>query len=343
MSRRYKKIDKLIFANEKYSLVPVRDEDKYAILKWRNEQIDVLRQAKPLTKDEQENYFKNVIDKLFEQETPEQLIFSFLESGKLIGYGGLVHIDWKNKAGEISFLTETSRNSSKEIFISDWTNYLSLIKQVAEEYLKFKSIYTYAYDIRPALYVALDRSGFKETSRMKDQVKINNELKDVVIHTFNMSPLNMELTGEEHVDLYFKWANDPEVRKFSFQQDEINYEDHVKWFNSKINNPDFRFYLFRNEGMEAVGQVRINRNGAEIIIGISIDPGHRGLGYGSKMLRMACSLYFAETEARNITAYIKTENKASEAIFKKAGFVEKETLLINTKNTIKLILKNEQF
>ena len=35
----YKVLNKQIFISDKYSLVPIRFEDRYNIMKWRNEQI----------------------------------------------------------------------------------------------------------------------------------------------------------------------------------------------------------------------------------------------------------------------------------------------------------------
>jgi len=341
--RRYNCLNFSSLSDRIYTLILIRDEDKYEIMKWRNEQIDILRQNTPLTSNQQETYFKNVVDKLFIQEYPEQLLFSFLENDKLIGYGGLVHIDWENKCAEISFLTETSRNKNKELFISDWTHYIYLIKQVANLHLNFKSIFTYAYDIRPDLYIALENCKFKETKRIKNFIEIDNELKDVVIHTFKFSPLSMKLADKRDVDLYFTWTNDASVRKYSYQQNLVKYDEHVKWFNSKIDDNDFKYYLFENENHQPVGQVRINKNELETIVGISIDEKHRGFGYGAKMLVFACQNYFELFRINRITAYIKLDNLASINIFKKAGFIDEELLAVNGINSIKLSLENERY
>ena len=103
----YKCLTQNKFENGMYKIVPIRYEDRMAIMKWRNEQMFHLRQAEPLTKALQDNYFKNVVSKLFDQEKPSQILFSFLENGKCIGYGGLVHINWIDKNAEISFLMNT--------------------------------------------------------------------------------------------------------------------------------------------------------------------------------------------------------------------------------------------
>ena len=184
MSRNYKCLSQSIFSNEKYALRPIRDEDKYAIMQWRNEQIDILRQKQALTKEEQEQYFATTVAGLFTQLKPGQLLFSFLENNVLIGYGGLVHIDWESKNAEVSFITETKRNTNKRQFIDDWYNYLQILKPLAKEHLGFSKIYTYAYNIRPNLYPALLKSGFIEEARLKNHIAIKNKYYDVLIHSF---------------------------------------------------------------------------------------------------------------------------------------------------------------
>ena len=44
--RSYKCLSKSEYSFEQYKLVTIRDEDKYLILQWRNEQIINLRQKK---------------------------------------------------------------------------------------------------------------------------------------------------------------------------------------------------------------------------------------------------------------------------------------------------------
>jgi RimJ/RimL family protein N-acetyltransferase len=339
MNRIYKNINSDSFNNGIYSLVPIRDEDKYDIMNWRNNQLDILRQETVLLIEQQEIYFKTVVDKLFDVENPKQLLFSFLENNKLIGYGGLVHIDWETKTAEVSFLSETSRNKNADMFISDWVNYLAILKKIATDYLNFKSIYTYAYDLRPNLYIALQESGFTEIKRHKNHIQIENKKVDVVIHSFDLNSISMRVATSNDVDLYYEWANDELVRQYSFQQDEIQYENHVNWFNSRIENPNFLFLVFFNQDKSAIGQVRINKNDEEVIIGISVDKNYRGFGYSFKMLRLACQHYFKNYSDNEIFAYIKLENKASIATFKKAGFLEEDLVSIGSVESIKLKIR----
>jgi RimJ/RimL family protein N-acetyltransferase len=182
----YKTLNKQIFKSGKHSLVPIRHEDRFKIMKWRNEQMYHLRQDAPISVQDQEKYFSNIISKLFNQKTPNQILFSYLKNNTCIGYGGLVHINWTDKTAEISFLLNTE--IEKYRFKSNWSIFLNLIELIAFEELKFHKIYTYAYDIRPKLFEVLDKLKFIKEETLKDQIKIEDKFKDIIIHSkFNKS------------------------------------------------------------------------------------------------------------------------------------------------------------
>lgn len=136
--------------------------------------------------------------------------------------------------------------------------------------------------------------------------------------------LHFRFAKESDAAIYFKWTNDPLVRQNSYNQNVVDYDHHINWFLSKLNSKECYFYLFFNEMNVPAGQVRIDSNGKETIIGISIDEAFRGRSIGSEMLKKACSNYLNKYPEAVITAYIKFDNAASYAIFKKAGFANEE-------------------
>lgn len=178
--KEYRVLAQQTFCSGKYSLVPIRAEDRYDIMKWRNEQIYHLRQNKPLTREDQDNYFDNVVANLFQQEQPNQILFSFLENEKCIGYGGLVHINWIDKNAEISFIMDTGLE--KDYFDEIWTAFLKLLEKVAFSELNLHKINTYAYDLRPHLYPIFENNGFRKEGILKEQKLVNSKFIDVVIH-----------------------------------------------------------------------------------------------------------------------------------------------------------------
>lgn len=182
MDSQYHCLSQQIYRQNSFALVPIRMEDRYAIMHWRNEQIYHLRQSKPLTKADQDHYFNNFIKPQFSEVNPNQILFSFLENDQCIGYGGLVHIDWESKNAEISFILKTSLE--KRLFTELWNKYLNMIENVAFKELKFHKIYVYAFDLRPALYKILKQNNFMEEARLKDQKLVeNNRYVDVLIYS----------------------------------------------------------------------------------------------------------------------------------------------------------------
>jgi RimJ/RimL family protein N-acetyltransferase len=177
----YKVLNKQVFSTENYSIVPIRMVDRFDIMKWRNEQIYHLRQAKHLTQESQDYYFQNVVEKLFNEEQPSQLLFSYLKNNKCIGYGGLVHINWIDKNAEISFIMKTELE--KECFQFHWVTFLGLIEQLAFEELSLHKIFTYAFDVRPHLYETLIVAGLKMEAILKEHCFFQDVFQDVIIHS----------------------------------------------------------------------------------------------------------------------------------------------------------------
>ena len=170
-----------IHKDKDFSIVPLRSEDRYLIMEWRNEQMYHLRQNAPLSKELQDKYFDNVVEKHFEQINPSQILFSFLENDFCIGYGGLVHINWIDKNAEISFIMKTELE--KERFTELWSVFLSLIETVAFKELKMHKLYVYAFDIRPHLYSTLSKNNYFMDATLSEHCLYGNSFIDVIIHS----------------------------------------------------------------------------------------------------------------------------------------------------------------
>jgi RimJ/RimL family protein N-acetyltransferase len=177
----YKVLNKQVYSLGEYSILPIRMEDRYSIMQWRNEQMYHLRQAEPLTKAKQDDYFENVVTRLFDQEQPNQLLFSFLKKEECIGYGGLVHINWIDKNAEISFIMKTELE--KQSFGKNWGLFLDLIQQVAFNELDLHKIFTYAFDLRPNLYLIFEEVGYIKEAVLKEHCYFNEKYINVVIHS----------------------------------------------------------------------------------------------------------------------------------------------------------------
>ncbi len=329
-TKTYKALKQKEFLNGDYKLVPIRFEDRYDIMKWRNEQMYHLRQAESLTKEKQDAYFKNVIAKLFDQDQPDQILFSYLENDKCIGYGGLVHINWMDRNAEISFIMATELEENH--FHFHWKTYLKLIEQVAFRDIGLHKIYTYAFDIRPHLYEAIEALNFKKEAVLINHSRFGNQFVDVVIHS-KFNPYFLRKIKQEDVKIIYKWANDSATRHNSFNSDKINFENHKKWFNSKLNNPKSDYYMCYYEEIKSA-IVRFDIEDNTSVIGINISPNQRGKGLSSVFLNLSIKLHLKKYSNQSILANIKPENKASIRTFKKTGFSFFTEKRINNKTAL---------
>ena len=311
----YKVLNKQVFNSGVFSIVPIRFKDRLKILKWRNEQIFHLRQNKILTEKDQDFYFKNVVDKLFDKEKPDQILFSYLENEECIGYGGLVHINWKDMNAEVSLVLNAEFNN--HFFIETWTKYLSLLKTIAFKDLNLYKIFTYAFDIRPKLYKALENSGFSEESRLKEHCNINGKFLDVVYHScFNQHHVSLREATHLDSELLFEWTNDIAVRQSSFNSNSINLNDHLSWFDKKLKSAETKIYIATIKQNKPIGQIRIDAFEDYWLIGYSIDKSFRGMGFGKHIVKLMIKL----NPKKKFLAKVKSVNIASQKVFENLNF-----------------------
>ncbi len=166
-----------------YSIVPIRYIDIQEIRRWRNEQIDVLRQEKIITPEQQTQYYESVIKKSFFEHQPTIILFSFFLEKDCVGYGGLTNINWKLKNAELSFICETKRSKKTDLYQKDFSVFLKLIKQLSFEHLKFVKLYTETYDIRDNHIKILEEHEFILTSTLIKNKPIRKEWINVLFHS----------------------------------------------------------------------------------------------------------------------------------------------------------------
>ena len=136
--------------------------------------------------------------------------------------------------------------------------------------------------------------------------------------------LYLKRAAAEQCDILYAWANEEEVRKNSFNQEKIPYEQHAAWFNNKINSSSSIIFICYEKEMP-VGVVRIEIEAAQGTISYSVDKNYRGKGVASSMLKLL------EEEVKDnkinihtLIGYVKFDNIPSQKIFKKLGYIEKK-------------------
>jgi hypothetical protein len=177
----YRAIGPNSFHRGDYLIESVMRSDSEKIRTWRNEQLSALRQGKPLTKGEQSAYFDELIRQDFPKSHPGKILVRFLLGGYLIGYGGIVHIDWHNLRGEVSFLLETSRTSNHVKYTDELLTFFQLIKKIAFEALMLNKLTCEAYAHRECHVEAIESAGFTREGILRQQTKIDGVWIDAVV------------------------------------------------------------------------------------------------------------------------------------------------------------------
>ena len=126
----------------------------------------------------------------------------------------------------------------------------------------------------------------------------------------------------------FDLANSPDVRANSVNPDLIEWENHCLWFSKKLKDSSCQFFV-ADHNDEFVGTVRFDRKCAEEVrevwvVSISLCSKFRGQGLGKEMLKMALSCMTGK-----VIAFVKKENRASNALFESLSFNHEPESMIN--------------
>lgn len=178
----FDRLDDVSFSEGVYRLIHLRREDMLPIMRWRNEQMDVLRQDRPLTEADQEAYFECVVTPSFSQDEPALMLFSFLKNEVPIGYGGLTNIHWQARRAEVSFLLDTDRVADAGLYAAEFAIFLRLLKRVTFTGLALNRLYTETFDTRPLHVKILEESGFAFEGRMRHHAFVRGKTVDSLIH-----------------------------------------------------------------------------------------------------------------------------------------------------------------
>ena len=140
--------------------------------------------------------------------------------------------------------------------------------------------------------------------------------------------LSLRFANISDAERLYIWRNDSEVRKNSFNEEFIPFENHVEWFSKTLKRNDVLFYiLLRNE--EPIGQIRINIDDGVGIISYSIDGDYRNCGFGKKILALVQEKIKEDNSlVTELCGLVKLNNVASQKAFEKLGYKKIESEFI---------------
>lgn len=160
-----------------------------------------------------------------------------------------------------------------------------------------------------------------------------------VVSAMRGDSLFLRRTMREDCRVLWEWANDEESRKYSFQSQQITWDEHVRWFDSKIDDPNYILFMVTNTDDVPVGHVRYELNKRRAVVSINMAPLFRSNGLGKEVLRMATQELFGSSRATEVNAYVKPDNERSLRLFAGEGFERQADSTVAGQHAAHFVLK----
>src|SRR5690554_3275715 len=142
-----------------------------------------------------------------------------------------------------------------------------------------------------------------------------------MMRTKNPTTYFLHKATKKDVETTYRWASNPEIRKYFSNPKEIDWESHKKWFYGKIEEENCEYYiLFENKA--PVGSIRfdIQEKGAAGV-NYLIDPYFQGIGLGKLILALGVEeIRINRPEVRFVGGLVRNENLASIKVFSALDF-----------------------
>ena len=160
-----------------YRYEPLRRVDIEPLRRFRNEQIDVLRQAEPISREQQQRWFDDVVVPAQREARPPMILVSILDdAGRFAGYGGLTNVDWAARRAEVSFLVDPERAADPDTYGGDMTSFLRFLADWAFRDLGLNRLFAETYAFRDLTIELLEQAGFVREGRLRQHVTSGDSL-----------------------------------------------------------------------------------------------------------------------------------------------------------------------
>lgn len=161
---------------------------------------------------------------------------------------------------------------------------------------------------------------------------MNDNQKSKVVPFLEGKNINLCPTNLEHINLYTKWGNDPDVRRYSRNVIPWRLEEVKKWNESQERSvkKEIAFEIWHKKDNKPIGTAGFsninwfNRN-ANIFATIG-EPDYWGQDFGTEVSKLLVDYGFEELNFHKIYAGIYSPNKRSLRAAEKIGLKYEATL-----------------
>lgn len=155
----------------------------------------------------------------------------------------------------------------------------------------------------------------------------------------NIELINFTQLNLSEVKMVLKWRNNPDVRKWMYNQDEILLENHLAFIKSLKSKKDKLYFLVKKDN-EYIGVIDFhNIKDQSLIMGIYTNPSIKG--FGKILLENIINYSFDVLKVKKIFSEVFSGNTKAYELYKKYNFIKTDIKIVNNKEVICMELKNE--
>ena len=170
-----------IIEGSKIYLSQIEHEDIKGIMIWRNNQMNILRQSKPLNMEDQEIWWKSV------SLSKSMRLFSIINNHEeMIGYCGITNINEDCLRGEISFLLNPKIKENSEEYEEIFLEVLKMLLNFGFNELNLNRIFTETYEYRKNHIVTLEKAGLIREGTLREHIFKQGKFYNSVVHSIIM-------------------------------------------------------------------------------------------------------------------------------------------------------------
>jgi RimJ/RimL family protein N-acetyltransferase len=171
-----------LVTNSHYVIRGFEFDDLEAVRIWRNAQIDVLRQAAPLSEADQRRWWDTVYLRESAGSEPQQTLYTLLETGRAVAYGGFTNCDWVVRRAELSFLADDAIAADQARYEIVQRHFFVFLLQHGFGEQGFQRLFTETYDFRKEHIDVLEELGLREEGRLRRHAWARGGLVDSLMH-----------------------------------------------------------------------------------------------------------------------------------------------------------------
>lgn len=127
---------------------------------------------------------------------------------------------------------------------------------------------------------------------------------------------------EEHIDIIFKWRNEPFIREVMYNSDLLQWENHMDWFNLLLNDNSrlLKILYYDNIPYGSANFRLIDKESKVGEWGFYIGEKNAPKGMGTILAYMMLTFLFEDMKVRKICAEVLDFNTISLRFHEKVGF-----------------------